>query len=78
MKKLIIVLLIFCGCGTEVNEQNTIRWISEHKKPIICRKYGCSELGCVWTLVDSLGNVFQTGLVNFNFPDTIQFAKDTQ
>ena len=73
MKTLIAILIImFVGCGQEKNEKETIDWIARAKKPITCKLYGSNELGTKWTLIDSCGNVYQTGFVCLALPEKIR------
>lgn len=73
LKYFIVLLICFTSCGTSSNSENTIVWVREHKKPIICRLYGENAFGeSFYTLLDAEGNIYNTGRVNWALPDTIQ------
>jgi hypothetical protein len=77
MKKLILALLIVIafltiGCY-QANEADTTIWVKTAKKPIICKLAGRNTDGFViYTLIDADGNIYSTGLVTFNLPDTLK------
>lgn len=69
----IVLLICFTSCGHSSNSENTIVWIREHKKPIVCNLYGRNDLGeVIYTLLDAEGNIYNTGRVKLALPDTIQ------
>lgn len=70
------LLLLVGGCSQESNEKAAIEWIAKAKKPIICIPYGSNDFGTKWTLVDSSGNVYQTGFVYLRFPEKIRANGD--
>ena len=77
MKKFKIITAFFLlaailqGCAS-ANERETIKWIAEHKKPIRCIYVGSDTQGnTIWTLIDADGNIYNTGRVEMNFPDTL-------
>ena len=76
MKKTLTILLfalILYGCGRKARTEKTINWINTHPKPItavVCTK---NELGVRYVLIDSLGIIYNTGLVGaITLPDTIK------
>lgn len=55
------------------NEADTIYWINNAEKPIVCIRYGHTETGnTVYTLIDNNQNIYQTGQVQLALPDTIK------
>lgn len=77
MKYLIILTLFLVSCDdsrtNKENEEKTSNWINTHPKPIICKKaYGNGlTLTTGYTLIDSNNHIFNTGLVYFELPDTL-------
>jgi len=75
MKKLIILLLllVLTSCSN-INEDNTKKWIENAQKPILCRQYGTTNgfNQVLYTLIDADGNVYSTGRIYFNLPDTLK------
>lgn len=90
MKKLIILLTVFIlSCQTEVdtsnNEQRTIEWIKDAKKPIICERqdykggrYSGQYSYIKYTLIDADANVFSTGWVGLNLPNIIRIITNVR
>lgn len=72
--RIAIILLIICGCapGSTIRERDAASWIREHEKPIQCRKAGEWDSYLYYTLIDKNCEIYSTGLVKMNLPDTIK------
>lgn len=74
MKKLSIIAIssITIACTTQ-NEEKTIEFINNSKKPIICNYYGENGFSHKkYTLISADSKVFNTGNVSLILPDTIK------
>jgi hypothetical protein len=74
MKNLAIAaMVLLCSCYQE-NTECTILWIATHKRPIVCRHaYHNGEFSAHgYTLIDAEGNIYDTGLLQLNLPDTLK------
>jgi hypothetical protein len=76
MKTLITILLtafILYGCGRKARTEKTTTWINTHPKPIVTTIVTRNEIGVRYTLIDSSGVIFNTGLIRaMILPDTIR------
>ena len=76
MKKIIliaIVSIVFASCGTQENVSNTNKWIKSHERPISCEASYIRPLDGAkgYSLIDANGEIYDTGLLSINLPDTI-------
>lgn len=74
MKKTILILstitLLF-GCENKITQ--VTKWISSHKKPIICRSLGTNMVNTTnYTLIDANGEIYLTRETSLVLPDTIK------
>jgi hypothetical protein len=70
---LLIGAVMCCFSCTSRNETKTNEWVKSAKKPIVCKLYGYNMKGdkC-YTLISKDNEIFNTGAVNYELPDTIK------
>lgn len=68
---LFLTILLLSSCHGDIDEMN--EWINSHPKPIECRKHTVNgfDLSIDYTLVDSNGNLYRTGSIEMDLPDTL-------
>jgi hypothetical protein len=75
MKRIwVLLLMLFVGCSTDANDQATIKWLSEAKKPVICTKGVMNGMNYdqEYTLIDADGKIYTTGYTTLRLPDTLK------
>lgn len=76
---LLIMVLVSYYVFPFINNELTIKWIKNHKKPIIAKKFGENSLGQInYTLLDSDGNFYSTEFISLSLPDTIKSPINTK
>ena len=61
------------GCGTSSNDEETIKWIENNRKPIICTKTTRNGWTDNWrySLMSADNKFYSTGEISLALPDTI-------
>ena len=67
-----LICLLF-GCGTSSNDEETIKWIENNRKPIICTKTTMNGWTYNWrySLMSADNKFYSTGEISLALPDTI-------
>ena len=68
-----LLILQSCGCNHSANEYNTMQWLKQAKRPIVCRNIGYNNVGYhIYEIKAADSAEYLTGYVSFNLKDTIK------
>jgi hypothetical protein len=71
---MLLCLVFLTSCKNDENVEKTKNWIEKAPRPIMVRFHSLNGITLEkrYTLIDSIGNVYNTGCVELSLPDTLK------